>query len=140
MKILKIKIKLVDGPNDSVVYCYPVNCEAHNINILAYSEEHLEQDGKFSHCIGLVDDNFSTDLPSEIICEINKEEANQLGQKWRPPIMKITNQKLVNDIIARLKNGIPLTWMEIKALDPYDKQAAGINYSKEFNINDYLPT
>lgn len=136
MKILKIKIKLIDHPDGSVLYYYPVDYKADKINILVYGGEIIENDEKFLYCIGLVDDSYRTTLPQDVVMEISKEEANQLGQEWRPQTMKITNQKLVDDIIMRLKRGIPLTWMEIKALDPRDKQV-GINYSKEFDIHDW---
>lgn len=137
MKILKIKVKLVDGPAGSVLYYYPIDYKEHEINILVYSQAIQEANEKFLYCLALANEKFSTDLPEDAVSEIDAEEANRLGKEWKPPVMKILNEKLVDDIITRLKDGIPLTWMEINALDPRNSEI-GLNYSKQFNINDYI--
>lgn len=137
MKILKIKVKLVDGPAGSVIYCYPIDYKDHGINILVYGSEVQVGNEKSLYCLALANDSFATDLPEDVVTEVSREEADVLGRAWKPPVMKILNQKLVDNIITRLKNGIPLTWMEINALDP-SNESVGINYSKEFDINDFL--
>lgn len=136
MKILKIKVKLVDGPAGSAIYYYPVDYA--DLNIIAYSHSEVYEGGvRFLYCLAIAKDSFTSDLPESIIAEISKDEANRLGQEWKPPVMKILNQKLVDDIITRLKNGIPLTWMEINALDPRSPEI-GLNYSKQFDVEEYL--
>jgi len=72
------------------------------------------------------------------IVEISSQEADDLGKSWRVPVLRILNEKLVIFIINKIKQGIPLNQKEIEALDPNNYNTLGLNYNKEFNINDYI--
>lgn len=139
MKILKIKINLITKADGIVYYSYPVGYDSKKINILAYSNAVRELESTVRYCIGAVADEAATIfLQTSAVIEIDKKEAQSLGESWRPAILKITNEQLVIKILKKIRIGIPLVYSEIKALDPDDDKVLGINYSRSFNINEVL--
>jgi len=91
---------------------------------------------------GIVDNEYINDFlkpnTKEDIIEISSQEADDLGKSWRVPVLRILNEKLVVFIINKIKQRIPLSQTEIEALDPNNYNTLGLNYNKEFNINDYI--
>lgn len=142
MKILKIKIRLVKQSNGMTNYNYPLNYDASKINVLAYSNSVVTDKEIIAYCIGIVEDKYINSflgyINKEDIIEISSQEADALGKAWRVPVLRILNEKLVVFIVNKIKQGIPLDQKEIEALDPNNYSTLGLNYNKEFNINDYI--
>ena len=140
MKILKIKIKLIKQPNGIVSYNYPLSYDASKINILAYSDSVIINEEIIAYCIGIVNDKYINNFlnNNEDVVEISSQEADALGKVWRLPVLKILNEKLVVFIVNKIKQNIPLDKKEKEALDPNNYNTLGLNYSKNFNINDYI--
>ena len=136
--ILKIKILLKEESPGQIRYIYPSGYDSRKINILAYGEEIIEDNEKVRYCIGVIEDIYKSQfLQTKKITELSEDESHTLCRKWRPSVLKITNEKVVKTILNKIKKGLPFTWDEIKAIDPEDS-ALGINYSNEFNIKDYI--
>jgi len=142
VKILKIKIRLVKQSNGMTNYNYPLNYDASKINVLAYSNSVVTDKEIIAYCIGIVEDKYINSflgyINKEDIIEISSQEADALGKAWRVPVLRILNEKLVVFIVNKIKQGIPLDQKEIEALDPNNYSTLGLNYNKEFNINDYI--
>lgn len=140
MIILKVRIELYEESSGIFTYLYPREYDPKKINVIVYDKNFYIEDGKkITYCIGVVSEKDSIKfLKSEYIKEITIEEADVLGKIWKAPVLKILDEILVLSVVEKIKNNTPLTTKEIKALDPKDKEVLGINYTSEFNINDYV--
>jgi len=139
MTLLKIKIILAEESSGRLLYIYPSGYDSRKINILAYGEEAIENNERVRYCIGIIEDIYKNRFSqTKKVVVISEKEADTLCKKWRPSVLKIANEKVVVAILNKIKNGILLIGDEINAIDPENTEVLGINYSKKFNIKDYI--
>lgn len=132
-KILKVKItRSVDG--NRIDYVYPNSYDKDKILITCY--EHVgdqasidSRGGGYEYWIGVVSDTDATGfLENPDITELTQQEAETLGDTWRPQVDYVVDVIGVAAIVAKLRASESLTQEEDDSINP-DNAAIGINKS-----------
>ena len=117
MKILKVKIDM-QHKGGVTHHNYPPQYDAEKIQILGYGK---------GHCIGWVKDvDAPKFLESPDIVEMNRDNTVLDLEDWNPQVERITDDKKVIQILAKVARGEILTQIEKDAINP-DNPERGIN-------------
>lgn len=138
MKVLKVHIKR-DRNDARTHYEYPPEYDAQKIQVMCYEsslpenfDKVVERGDTDEYCIGVVKDEDAPQfLASPDIEEIDTDMALELGESWTRPVERITDQKTVTQVMAKMRAGVRLTQAEENAVDP-DNPAPGVVRSRSF--------
>ena len=131
----KIRIKTFTGGTETRTM-WPKGWRAEYANIVAYEDTVGDETGNLvKGAIAVIDeDNWPLFKDLSGIREITDEEANTLGRKWKPRVMRVDTDKAIVAMAEIIRKHIPaLTAQERKILNPEDS-TPGVNWSPEFNI------
>lgn len=140
MKLAKVMIKK-HRTEEETSFTYPDGWDEMKANMLAYEDSDVLGD-VVEGCIVLIhDDNYALSLinnPDVAVEEVSEEDANALGAKWRPRVIKIDNQKLPEMLVALAKTPTDRSIEEADMLNP-DNDAEGMRRTPPFDVRRWFP-
>jgi len=132
MKVIKVKVYYTqDAQGTHYGGGYPPEWDAQRIGFIVYCQKDRDQKGTFQWVLATVpDDLYQKMIKNKERCfPVTKEEAIELGNKFRPKREVITDQYRIMKILLKKTRGEKLTPQEEKAIDP-DHPERGVNRTK----------
>lgn len=140
MKLAKVMIKK-HRTEEETSFTYPDGWDEYKANMLAFEDSDVLGD-VVEGCIALIhDDDYAQlliDHPDVAVEEISEKDANVLGAKWRPQVIKIDNMKLPDMLVALAKIPTDRSIEEVDMLNP-DKDVEGMRRSLPFDVKRWYP-
>lgn len=145
-KILKVRIRK-ERSAGGCRFCWPESWgdeASKEANIVAYQDEGLPVEYAIAMVPSLLAQRLLVDPDIE---EIDEEMANELGRRWKPQQIRLSDpMALVEMVKAALPEIRRLVSAEaanplgrlLRALDPDDDSELGLRRSKRFEIRDYF--
>lgn len=125
-----VKVKMTRVQNQGRIQnSYPMEYDPTKIQIIAYEGIN---DASKPYCIGVVkDEDLDSFVTSLDIVEITQQEAETLGNTWRPQVTRIIDEQKIIGILEKVSNSQELTQAEKDAINPENSEL-GINKSTAF--------